>query len=196
MEHLQGRIPLLLFPKTESLFFIGVGTGISTGGALDQRFTSLKRIVACDLLPEVIEASRQYMTRVPDPESGRPVDFTCGLFKDKRVETVAQDGRHYLMASGETFDMINADLFLPYQSGAGSLYSREHFKSVKAALKPGGVFVQWLPLYQLTDTEFGSIARTLLDVFDTVTVWRNNFTPGNEIVALIGHRDATPLPAC
>lgn len=196
MEHLQGRIPLLLFPKTESLFFIGVGTGISTGGALDSRFTSLKRIVACDLLPEVIEASRQYMTCVPNPETGIHVDFTCGLFTDKRVKTVAQDGRHYLMASGETFDMINADLFLPYQSGAGSLYSREHFASVKAALNPGGVFVQWLPMYQLTDAEFGSIARTLLEVFDTVTVWRNNFTAGNEILALMGHRDSTPLPAC
>lgn len=194
-EHFQGKIPLLAFPETRSIFFIGVGTGISVGGALDRSFTALKRVVACDLFPEVIAAAKKYMTGAFAFEPGRPLDFTNGLFKDRRVEILAQDGRHYLMASGETFDMVNADLFLPYQSGAGSLYSREHFEHVKASLNPGGVFVQWLPMYQLTETEFGSIARTMLDVFEQVTVWRNNFIPGHEILALVGHRDPRPLPA-
>jgi spermidine synthase len=91
--------------------------------------------------------------------------------------------------------MINADLFLPYRSGAGSLYSREHFESSLARLNPGGVFVQWLPLYQMTENEFGIVARTMLSVFEQVTLWRHNFQPGGEIVAMVGHRDASPLPA-
>jgi spermidine synthase len=195
-EHYQGKIPLLAFPMTRSIFFIGVGTGISVGGALDPSFSSVNRVVACDLFPEVIAASKKYMTGAFEAEPGMAIDYTNGLFKDRRVNILAQDGRHYLMASGETFDMVNADLFLPYQSGAGSLYSKEHFEHVKASLNPGGVFVQWLPMYQLTDQEFGSIARTMLDVFGQVTVWRNNFIPGLEILALVGHRDATPIPAC
>lgn len=195
-EHFQGRIPLLAFPETRSLFFIGVGTGISVGGALDPSFSSLTRVVACELFPEVIEAAKKYMTGTFAPKPGMDVDFTNGLFTDSRVKILVQDGRHYLMASGETFDMVNADLFLPYQSGTGSLYSREHFEHVKASLNPGGVFVQWLPMYQLTEQEFGTIARTMLDVFEQVTVWRNNFIPGQEVVALVGHLDPTPLPAC
>ena len=91
--------------------------------------------------------------------------------------------------------MINADLFLPYRRGTGNLYSREHFQIVRERLKPGGVFVQWLPLYQMSEREFGIIARTMISVFPQVSLWRGNFQPGAEIAALVGHADLTPLPA-
>jgi spermidine synthase len=98
------------------------------------------------------------------------------------------------MASDERYDMINADLFLPYRRGAGSLYSADHYRVVAKRLNPGGVFVQWLPLYQLTEYEFGVIARTMNEVFGEVTMWRNNFHPGEEKVALIGRLDSSPFP--
>ena len=174
-QHFQGRIPLLAYPQTRSVFFLGMGTGISVGGSLDPRFEQVERVVACELVPEVVTAARKYMTGDFKIKGAARVDFTSGLFQDPRVEIVVEDGRHYLMASGETFDMINGDLFLPYQQGTGSLYSREHFKNAKASLTPDGVFVQWLPMFQLTEFEFGVIARTMLDVFGQVTMWRNNF---------------------
>jgi spermidine synthase len=90
--------------------------------------------------------------------------------------------------------MINSDLFLPYRRGAGSLYSLEHFRVAASRLNEGGVFVQWLPLYQLTEFEFGVIARTMLEAFGEVTMWRNNFQPGLEKVALIGRRVSSPVP--
>jgi hypothetical protein len=34
----------------------------------------------------------------------------------------------------------------------------------------------------------------MLTAFDQVTLWRQNFQPGSEIVALIGHQDQTPIP--
>jgi spermidine synthase len=115
------------------------------------------------------------------------------LYTDPRSTILIEDGRHFLQASEEKFDMINADLFLPYQRGAGSLYSLDHFQVVASRLNEDGVFVQWLPLYQLTDYEFGVIARTMLEAFDDVTMWRNNFQPGEEKVALIGRRKPTPF---
>ena len=100
------------------------------------------------------------------------------------------------MATDGKFDIINSDLFVPFRSGAGSLYSREHFESAKKRLKPGGVFVQWLPLYQLTEFEFSVIAKTMIESFDQVSMWRHNFQPGDEVVALIGHQSGQALPAC
>ncbi len=194
-QHFQGRIPLLVYPRTRSVFFLGMGTGISAGGALDPRFTQMSRVVACEIVPEVVVAARKYMTGESGIAGIPPVDFTSGLFTDPRVEIVVEDGRQHLMASGDSFDMINADLFLPYRRGTGSLYSREHFQNVRNSLHPGGVFVQWLPMFQITEFEFGVIARTMLEVFDHVTLWRNNFSPGREAVALIGHTTADPLPA-
>jgi spermidine synthase len=189
-EKLQADVPLMIYPQTESIFFLGMGTGITAGSALDPQHSNVTRIVTCELVPEVITAAKKYLTNIEG------FDFTGGLFSDPRATVLAEDGRHYLMAANDSFDMINSDLFVPYRSGAGSLYSKEHFESAKDSLEPGGVFFQWLPLYQLTESEVMIITRTMLEVFDQVTLWRNNFQPGEEVVALAGHADKTPLPAC
>lgn len=188
-EKFQADLPLMVYPETESIFFLGVGTGITAGSALDPRHGNVKRVVACELVPEVITAAKKYMTNV------RGFDTTGGLFKDPRATILIEDGRHHLMATDEKFDIINADLFVPFRSGAGSLYTREHFESAKKRLTPDGVFVQWLPLYQLTENEFSIIAKTMINTFDQVSMWRHNFQPGSEIVALIGHQPAQTLPA-
>jgi spermidine synthase len=109
---------------------------------------------------------------------------------------INEDGRQYLMATGEKFDIINSDLFIPFKSGAGSLYSREHFESVKNRLNPGGLFVLWLPAYQLTGFDFHVIGQTMLGAFDQVSIWRCDFAPFDEVVAFVGHPDGVPFPAC
>ncbi len=188
----QARIPLLAYPATESVFFLGMGTGITAGEALSSdTFTHVKKVVACELSANVVAASKKYV-------SGREGEFdpTNGLYRDPRARVIIGDGRNHLLASRDRYSMINADLFLPYRRGTGNLYSREHFQIVRERLEPGGVFVQWLPLYQMSEREFGVIARTMLAVFPQVSLWRGNFQPGGEIAALVGHVDATPLPAC
>jgi spermidine synthase len=172
----QARIPLHLFPETESICFIGMGTGMSAGAAFHKRFPNVRRVVTCELSPAVVEAAGKWI----------PPLLTGGLFSDPRSTVLIEDGRHFLKATDGRFDMINADLFLPYQRGAGGLYSLDHYQAAARRLNPDGVFVQWLPLYQLTESEFGVIARTMMEVFGEVTMWRNNFVPGSEKVALIG----------
>jgi len=187
----QARIPLLVYPKTDSVFFLGMGTGITAGEALNRDdFKHIEKVVTCELSPSVVAASKKCFTG----KMGGP-DLTNGLYHDPRSRVLVEDGRNHLMATREDYAMINADLFLPYRRGTGNLYSLEHFQQVKNRLKPGGIFVQWLPLYQISENEFGIIARTMLTAFPQVSLWRGNFQPGAEMVALIGHHDATPIPA-
>jgi spermidine synthase len=186
----QAEIPLMLKPEAKSVFFLGMGTGISAGAALSDRFPQVERVVTCELSANVIAASKEFMTDVDG------VDLTNGLFTDPRSTVLTEDGRHYLMATKEKFDVINADLFVPYRSGAGSLYTKEHFESVKARLKSDGIFVQWLPAYQVTEFEFHVIGRTMLEVFDQVSLWRCDFAPFDEVVAFVGHAGGAPLAAC
>ncbi len=185
----QAEIPLMFKPDAESIFFLGMGTGISAGAALSDQFPQVKQVVTCELSPNVIAASREFMTDVDG------VDLTNGLFTDPRSTVLAEDGRHYLMATKEQFDIIDADLFVPYRSGAGNLYTKEHFEIVKARLKPDGVFVQWIPTYQLTDFGFHVIGRTMLEVFDQVSLWRCDFAPFDEVVAFVGHNGDGVLPS-
>lgn len=187
----QARIPLLAFPETERVFFLGMGTGITAGAALDRdSFPNIRSVTACELSPSVVAAARKYFAG----GRGQP-DLTNGLFHDPRATILVADGRNHLMGTRDHYDMINADLFLPYRRGTGSLYSLEHFRNARARLQPGGVFVQWLPLYQISEREFGIIARTMIEAFPLATLWRGNFQPGAEMAALVGHQDDSPLTA-
>jgi spermidine synthase len=105
---------------------------------------------------------------------------------------VVADGRSYLSATSERFDVIIGDLFVPWHAGTGNLYTLEHFRAVHDRLTERGLFAQWLPLYQLSADELGIITRTMLEVFPQITLWRGDFSPGSPIVALIGH--VAPLP--
>lgn len=178
-EETQADIPLVLHPDPRRVYFLGLGTGITAGAAVRH---GVEQVTVSELLPDVIEASRLHFALALN-----------GLFEDPRARVVAEDGRSHLLASRELYDVIVADLFIPWQAGAGALYSREHFESVRARLAPGGIFAQWLPLYQLSREEAFVIARTMQEVFPQVTVWRGDFLADSPIVALIGQRDPAPL---
>jgi spermidine synthase len=62
------------------------------------------------------------------------------------------------------------------------------YQTVARRLAPGGLFCQWLPLYQLTREEFEVIARTFLAAFPHVTLWRNDFYPNRPVLGLVGAR--------
>ena len=142
----------------------------------------LEGITVVELIPEVVEASREYFG-----------DYTNELFADPRVRVIVEDGRNYLLGTRETYDVIVGDLFIPWPSGAASLYTVEHFAAVRDRLRDGGVFAQWLPLYQLSRDEVFVIARTMTEVFPQVTLWRGDFLPERPIVALMGHTGTQPL---
>lgn len=161
---------------TFTAFFLGLAAGAALA------HDAMEQVVVCELIPEVVVAARKYF---------RP--YVHGLFEDSRAKVVVEDGRHYLMGTTERFDLIIGDPFLPWRAGVGNLYTREHMQTARARLRPGGLFAQWLPLYQMTQDEFGVIARTMLEVFPLVTWWRGDFLAKRPIVALVGHREAAPF---
>ena len=138
--------------------------------------------MAVELIPEVIELAHRYFH-----------DANQGLYEDSRVRAVADDGRNFLLGTRDKFEVIVADLFIPWHAGTGAMYSREQFELAFSHLSPGGLFCQWLPLYQLSAEEFHIIAATFLGVFPQTTLWRGDFYADRPIVALIGHGDGQPI---
>ena len=179
LEEVEGYLPAWLHPNPQSVFFLGLGTGISAGALLD---FPLRRLVIAELIPEVVEASALYFGR-----------YNHGLFFDPRVRVIAEDGRNVLAASPERYDLIIADLLIPWRSGAGSLYALEHYLNVRDRLQPDGLFMQWLPAYQLSKTEIGTIVRTMLAVFPQVTVWRGDFSAQKPVIGLLGQSKINAL---
>jgi spermidine synthase len=120
-------------------------------------------------------------------------EWQRGLFTDPRVEIHAEDGRNCLRRSAETFDLIVSDLFTPWKAGTGNLYTLEHYRTAAARLEPGGRYVQWMPLYQVSQRELAIIARTMDEAFGQVTLWRGDLFPNRSIVALVGEEGLRPL---
>ena len=175
----QGLLPLLLHPDPRRVAFVGLATGItaSAGPALGVHETT-----AIELVPEVATAARTYFA-----------PWNAGVLERSDVRLVLDDGRRYLAATRDQFDVVVSDLFIPWHAGAGNLYAREMYDTVIRRLAPGGLFCQWLPLYQLTWEEFAIIVRTFLAVFPQVSLWRDDFYANRPVVGLIGQRSARPV---
>ena len=178
-ERRQGLLPLLLHPNPRRVAFIGLATGISAsaGPALGVEETTV-----IELVPEVAMAARAHFA-----------PWNAKLLERPDVRLVLDDGRRYLAASQDHFDVIVSDLFVPWNPGTGNLYAREMYEIAARRLAADGLFCQWLPLYQLTRHEFDIIVRTFLAVFPQVSLWRNDFYAELPVVGLIGQLTPRPL---
>ncbi|MEQ9480292.1 MAG: fused MFS/spermidine synthase [Algiphilus sp.] len=175
-ERNQGRIPLMLHPNPRSVFFLGLGTGITAGAAME---FDLARIDICEILPEVVYLARRHFN-----------DAAQGLYDDPRTDIRVEDGRNCLAARPRQYDVIISDLFTPWKAGTGNLYTVEHYELARERLHPGGLFAQWLPMYQLDRADFDIIVRSMLEAFPRVVLWRGDMFASAPILAVVGYPDA------
>jgi spermidine synthase len=175
----QGHLPLLLHPAPRNVAFLGSATGSSAGAALLHE--SVERIALVELVPGVAAAAREWFA----------VE-NRGVYDSPRSDVVLDDARNFLRATRSRYDVIVGDLFVPWQAGTGALYAEDHFRAAREHLAPGGLFCQWLPLYQLGEAELAVIAATFLDVFPDAFLLRGDLFASHPIVALVGGAGAVP----
>lgn len=180
-EYRQTHLPLLLHRRPRDVLFLGLGTGLTAGAAIPHR--EVDSVVAVELIPEVVQASRML------------ADHNYSVVDHPKVEIRVDDARHYLLATDRRFDAIISDLFVPWESESGYLYTAEHYQVARQRLKRGGLFCQWLPLYQLGKREFELIADTFASVFPRTTIWWGQMDASKPIVALVGTEDRIKVDA-
>jgi spermidine synthase len=167
-QMLLAHIPLLLAPRTDDVFIIGWGSGVTVGAATQ---TPAKRITAVELEPAVVEASRFF-----DHANHAPL-------KDPRVRLYEDDARHILLASEDTYDVIISEPPHPWVAGVANLFTRDFYRLAQRRLRDGGVFTQWLQTYQITIDTYRSILATFLDAFPQVMIFH---PPGGADTILVG----------
>ncbi|MCB1217921.1 fused MFS/spermidine synthase [bacterium] len=178
----QGNIPLLLHSDPQRVCFLGLATGITAGAALDH--PHVEQLDVAELIPEVAEAARLFSAD------------NNGIVDDPRSRIIVNDARHWLWGTDEQYDLIVSDLFVPWHSQTGYLYTVEHYEAARGRLAQGGLFCQWLPLYQLDARELELIADSMAAVFPSVTLWRGEFRdPQNPLLLLVGGEQAPELDA-
>lgn len=156
-QALIAHVPLLVRPDAKTVLVIGWGSGVSVGAALSH---PVERVTAVELEPAVVEASAFF-----EGVNGRPLD-------DPRTELLINDGRNLLAATDRRFDVIVSEPSNPWLTGVANLFTREYFKSGARCLNPGGVFCQWLQIYEMQPSEVATLLATFSSAFPEVYVFR------------------------
>lgn len=151
-----GLLPVMYCKMPENALVIGLGTGITLGSVLDYPMT---KVDCVEISPEVVEASRFF-----DKDSGFPL-------KSSRTSLHVLDGRTWLMAMPETYDIIISEPSHPWQTGNANLFTVDFFNLAIRKLKRGGIFCQWLPMYHMDKEHFRLLVGSFRKVFPCVHIW-------------------------
>ena len=174
VEARLALIPLLLHPQPRHALFLGWGTGYTARiAALDDQL----QVQAVELLPEVILASTQFdaVPRFPPTRAA--------------VQLTQADARRFVLASPQRFDLIVADLFHPARSGAGSLYTLEHYRALRDRLTSGGVVCQWLALHQMELDTLRSVIAAFRAVFPHAIMILASNSLDTPVIGLVARLD-------
>lgn len=82
-----------------------------------------------------------------------------------------EDGKTFFSTHQRDYDVIVAEPSNPWVSGVANLFSSEHYERLKEHLKPGGIYVQWLQLYEFDTSLAVSVLKALSENFSDFALY-------------------------
>lgn len=158
---LFAYLPSALHPQPEDALLIAFGCGV-TADALTHD-VDLKHIDIVDISKEAFALADDY----------RGAGYSNSL-RDPRVTAIVQDGRFFLQASSQRYDIITGEPPPPKVLGSVNLYTEQFFKLMSDRLKDGGIATFWLPIYQLNVGEAKAILLAFHDAFPNTVIWSSS----------------------
>jgi spermidine synthase len=152
-----GHLPALFVPAPRRVLGVALGTGQTFAAALAHGAT---RLDCVEIDEGVVALSRRWFAQ----ENG-------GLLDDPRVRVHVEDGRTFLRATTDRYDLIVLEPLQSWSAGTSSLYAREFYQEARRALAPSGVLAQWIPFYGQGPDETRAMVRTALGVFAQGSLW-------------------------
>ena len=164
-------------PSAREVAVIGQGSGMTSHLLLGS--PNVRRLATIEIEPEMINASRAFY-----PANRR-------VFDDPRATFVLDDAKSYFAASGRRFDLILSEPSNPWVSGVSGLFTTEFYRRVRTHLADGGVFGQWLHLYELNDTLATQVLAALDHNFPSYEIF---FTSNADILIVASNDRELPAP--
>lgn len=155
---LLGQIPLLLKPDARNVLVIGLGSGITAGSVLRH---PVERLDLVEISPEVVEGSRFFS------------QYNHDALRDPRLRLHIEDAKTFIKVAPRhyNYDVIISEPSNPWIAGIGNLFTVEFYRDIQKRLKPGGLMVQWMHTYEMTDDTLRLVLRTVTASFEYVTAW-------------------------
>ncbi len=171
-------------PENLDVAVIGFGSGVSVGTSLKFPVRSVDVI---ELERAIPEAARWF-------EEVNHLDYRLDHFpfvEMDRLTVVNDDGRNYLASTDEQYDVIISEPSNPWITGVSDLFTTDHFRVTKRRLRPGGIYCQWVQLYELSPENIKTIYRTFASQYRHVVVFAADDLSSDTI--LLGSDAPLPL---
>ena len=152
-----GHLPVLLHPDPKQVLLIGLGAGVSSG--IIGTYPGVEQVTVVELNDEVPGGTEQFK------------QWNHDVIHNPKVKIIINDGANYVKATRKKYDFISSDPIHPFIAGNGTLYSADHWEICRERLNEGGVIAQWIPLYQLSPTDWATIIHTFTSVFPNSSLW-------------------------
>jgi spermidine synthase len=166
-------VPLAMHPNPQSVAVIGFGSGLTTHTLLgDARLRSVDTI---EIEPAMFEGAKAFGKRVHR------------AYEDPRSHVRFDDAKAYFAANQSQYDIIVSEPSNPWVSGVASLFSTEFYEFVPRHLKPGGLLVQWVQQYELTDELTATLVRSLARSFGDFRVYFTSNSDMLIVASVDGH---------
>ncbi len=156
-HRLLGHLPALFVERPRRGLGIALGTGQTFASVLRH---GVRELHCVELDAGVIELSRRWFARAND-----------GLFDKPGVVLHHDDGRAFMRASRERYDLVILEPLQAWTLGTTNLYTREFYEEAEAILAPGGVLAQWIPFYGQSVRDTRAMVRAAVEVFPNASLW-------------------------
>jgi len=151
IEYLLGLIPYFLHEDPKSAFVVGYGGGFTTKALTLTE--GLETIKVVELEPVIVDAGRfLFSGEIP-------------MLQDPRVVLEYNDARNTLLLEDTKYDLIAAQPSHPWLSRASTVFTKEFFQVVKSRLNKGGIYGQWLSMFNMDATTMRAIMKAFYEVF-------------------------------
>ena len=158
---LAGALPLVLSPHPQRVANIGIGSGLTSHVLLSTE--QVQRLDTVEIEPLMAEAARQgFGSRIRN------------LFEDPRSRIHFEDAKTFFATQLAPYDVIVSEPSNPWVSGVATLFSEEFYQRIRAYLKPDGLFVQWIQLYETDLSIVASIMKALDPYFSDYAIYNAN----------------------
>jgi spermidine synthase len=173
---LLGALPLLVKPDAKTFANIGWGSGLTVEVTLSHSGPAV--IDTVEIEPAMVAGARSFFPRVDR------------AYRDARSNVYFEDAKSYFARHRKLYDVITSEPSNPWVNGVAGLFTTEFYRDTKRYLAPGGLFVQWLHVYEFNDRLLGSIVSALGENFADYEIYESN--PGDLLVVAVAEGRVPP----
>jgi spermidine synthase len=157
---LASALPLLIKPDARTFANIGWGSGLTADALVSH--SGPREVDSIEIEPAMVTGARSFFPR------------NIRAYNDPRSHVFFEDAKSYFARHRKRYDVIISEPSNPWVNGVANLFTTEFYRDSKRYLAPGGVFVQWLQIYEFNDRLLGSIIAALGENFADYEVYAAN----------------------